>query len=118
MNGNLSPDQFPAHGYVSINDHHEGLGLGRNYGEIGMGTHNMRKTGERTTLGPKDAVTPGQSTVYAAAVHKYVERPNAAPIALYKDPGTGETHVIDGHHRLIAARLAGRPVHGEYWENR
>lgn len=111
---NLSPDQFPEHGHVSLNDHREALGLQENFGATGLHTRQMKRTGERTEVSPDTPVTPGQSTVYAAGVQEYRGK-TTSPIDLYKDDD-GTDYVLDGHHRLVAARLDGRSVQGQYWE--
>lgn len=111
---NLSPDQFPENGHVSLNDHRESLGLNENFGSIGMHPAQMKRTGEQVEITPDMPVTPGQSTVYAAAVGKYRQQPHHSPISLYRHEDTD--YVLDGHHRLVAARLEGRSVRGEYYD--
>ena len=110
---NLNPAQFPDNGHVLLNDHRESLGLNENFGSIGMHPAHMKNTGKRVEITPDHPVTPGQPTVYAAAVGRYRESPNDSPISLYRYEDTD--YVLDGHHRLVAARLEGRSVQGEYY---
>jgi hypothetical protein len=114
---NLSPDQF---GHASFRDHHERLGMAEpQVGAIlGMWKDDQApvETKKRVTVTPDMAVVPNQTHVHINKVAEYVKKPSKKPIGVVKNPETGDLHVLDGHHRLTADRLAGRSTKAVYWE--
>lgn len=117
----LSYEQFFAqrNPNVSFSDHPPmTLGLDRYYAPLDAHPQHMQRTGERATIEPHHVLIPNQPGVHRYGVDKYIEDPRHAPIALHRDPEFGNTYVIEGHHRLVAARLQGRSVEAEYWEHK
>lgn len=115
---NLSGDQFR---YAYFKDHHDRLGLAEPQVGAILGLepdpeHYVQATGRKTTFGAQEELIPNQTHVNVDKVAEYVQKPSKKPISVVKNPETGQTHVLDGHHRLVASRLRGEPVRAEYWE--
>lgn len=81
-----------------------------------MSLDNPTKTRKRVTIKPDTAVVPNQTHVHTDKVAEYVKKPSKEPIGVVKNPDTGALHVLDGHHRITADRLAGRSTKAVYWE--
>jgi hypothetical protein len=116
---NLSRDQF---GYAYFRDHHERLNLAEpQVGAILGMFHDdpesaVRPTRRRATFGAQEPLIPNQTHVNVDKVEHYVKHPSSKPIFVVKNPATGENHVLDGHHRLVANRLRGVPTKAQYYE--
>ena len=116
-NEHLSPDQF---GHASLQDNHARLGLAEpQVGAIlGMWKNDQApvETRRHVTVTPDMAVVPNQPHVDVDKVAQYVKKPSKKPIGVVQNPDTGDLHVLDGHHRLAADRLAGRSTKAVYWD--
>lgn len=115
---NLSADQF---GNAHLSEHHARLGMAApQVGAIlGMWKNEPPvATGKRVTLTPDVSVVPNQPHVNVGTVAGYMKKPSKKPIAIVKNPNTGDLHVLDGHNRIAADRLMGRNTRAEYWESR
>jgi hypothetical protein len=117
---NLSPDQF---GHAYFRDHHERLGMAEpQVGAILEMWYRPDRnkppveTKKRLTVTPDMAVVPNQTHVHIDKVAEYLKKPSKKPIGVVKNPDTGDLHVLDGHHRITADRLAGRSTKAVYWE--
>lgn len=119
---NLSRGQF---GLAYFRDHHEGLGLAEPQVGAILGMYPdedpeamVRPTNRRTTFSTDAPLIPNQTHVNVEKVQHYVEHPSNKPIFVVKNPHTGDSHVLDGHHRLVANRILGRPTKAQFYEVR
>lgn len=117
---NLSGDQFRL---AYLRDHHEGLSLAEPQVGAILGMYHdedpeqrVRATSRRTTFAPDEPLIPNQTHVNLDKVQHYVDHPSNKPIFVVKNPETGGSHVLDGHHRLVANRILGRPTKAQFYE--
>jgi len=120
VGAHLSRDQF---GYAYFRDHSAHLGLAEpQVGAIlGMEPdpeHLVKPTSRKAKFAADEPLIPNQTHVNVDKVDHYVKHPSRKPISVMTNPETGGVHVLDGHHRLVANRLRGKPTPAEYWEFR
>jgi hypothetical protein len=63
---------------------------------------------DRVTIPHSERVNVSQPNVHTRGVHQYLDEPDHEPIHVAHDPEFDDYTVLEGHHRLVADRLAGR----------
>lgn len=117
VGAHLSRGQF---GYAYFRDNHEHLGLAEPQVGAILGLepdpeHYVKPTGKRTKFSVDAPLVPNQTHVNVDKVQHYVDHPSRKPIFVVNNPETGQAHVLDGHHRLVANRILGRPTPAEFY---
>lgn len=114
----LSPDQFfnGWGGHADIDDYREGLNFHPYYGGLDLPLNMQRR--KQITVGPETRLAANQPTVNKTTVRHYLDNPTDNPVQLHHDPEDDEYRIVDGHHRAVAARLAGRPFEAVLMEKR
>lgn len=104
-------DDYRGNPNISLNDIAHDLNLHPYSGASPRADQRVSPYGEKVTIQPHEKVHVNQPTVFTRGVHQYQEEEGSrSPIQVTKDPDSGDYEVLEGHHRLVSDRLAGKPT--------